>query len=256
MEDFLIFTAVGFCAQLIDGALGMAYGLTATTAWLTLDVPPAHASAATHAAEIFTTAASAGSHLKNKNVDWPLFWKLTPAGMAGGVIGAYVLTGINGKALTPYIFAYLGLMGIFILYRSFKPVQADGLPKAAVAPLGAVGGFVDAVGDGGWGPVVTTTLVGAGEQPRYVIGTVNTAEFFVTVATSVGFLTALLTGRWEEAGDITKHASAVAGLVVGGILAAPLAGYAVRQISQHRLGRIVGILVLGLSAYQIARVMY
>ena len=114
-------------------------------------MPPAHASAATHAAEIFTTAASAGSHLKNKNVDWPLFWKLAPAGMIGGVLGTYVLTGINGKVLTPFIFGYLGLMGIYILYRSFKPAKTKGLKKSAVAPLGAVGGFVDAVGGGGWG---------------------------------------------------------------------------------------------------------
>ncbi len=255
MEDFVIFAVVGFLAQLVDGALGMAYGLTATTVLLSFGVPPAHASAATHAAEVFTTAASSGSHIAHRNVDWALFWRLTPAGMIGGALGAYVLTGIDGRVLTPYIFTYLGLMGGFILYRSFKPVRANNFPPAALPPLGAAGGFVDAVGGGGWGPVVTTTLVGAGEKPRYVVGTVNTAEFFVTIATSAAFVGALVTGRWEDAGDITKHAAAVGGLVAGGILAAPLAGYVVARIQQRRLGQIVGVLIIALALYQISRFM-
>ena len=189
----------------------------------------------------------------HKNVDWRLFWRLAPFGMLGGFLGAYLLTGIDGKNLIPFIFTYLGLMGIFILYRTFRPVRAKKIPLAAVPPLGAAGGFVDAVGGGGWGPIVTTTLVGAGEEPRYVIGTVNTAEFFVTVATSAGFLTALLIGHWEDAGDLTKHAAAVAGLVAGGILAAPLAGYFVKVTPRRNLGLLVGLLILALSGYQAAR---
>ncbi|HUW73001.1 MAG TPA: TSUP family transporter [Methyloceanibacter sp.] len=122
-----------------------------------------------------------------------------------------------------------------------------------VAALGAVGGFVDAVGGGGWGPVVTTTLVGAGGQPRYVIGTVNTAEFLVTAAVSATFIAALLTGHWDDAGDLTENATAMAGLIVGGLLAAPLAGYVVKRISPRMLGIGVGALVLILVAYQTVR---
>ncbi len=123
LEDFLIFLVVGFLAQLVDGALGMAYGVTATTALLSFGVPPAHASAATHAAEVFTTAASGGSHIAHRNVDWRLFWRLAPAGMIGGAIGVYVLTSFDAKALRPLIFVYLGAMGVFILLRLRKPRQ-------------------------------------------------------------------------------------------------------------------------------------
>ena len=121
-DDFLLFLAVGFFAQLVDGSLGMAYGITATTFMLSAGVPPAHASAATHAAEVFTTAASGGSHVMHRNVDWPLFWRLAPAGMIGGAAGAFILTSFVGDAMRPFIFAYLGLMGVYVLFRTLRPV--------------------------------------------------------------------------------------------------------------------------------------
>ncbi|MGZ8406883.1 MAG: sulfite exporter TauE/SafE family protein, partial [Caulobacteraceae bacterium] len=182
-EEFWLFLGVGFLAQIVDGALGMAYGVVSSTVLLAFGVPPATASASVHVAEMFTTAASAGSHVAHKNVDRRLFILLTIGGVIGGVLGAYVLTSIDGKLLKPYIVAYLGLMGCIILWRAFKGVAPKILSSAKwPAPLGLVGGFMDAVGGGGWGPTVTTTIVGAGGDPRRAIGTVNTAEFFVTVA--------------------------------------------------------------------------
>lgn len=253
LEDFLVFLLVGFLAQMVDGALGMAYGVTATTVLLSFGVPPAHASAATHAAEVFTTAASGGSHVANRNVDWRLFWRLAPAGMIGGALGVYVLTGIESNVLRPFIFTYLGLMGVYILVRMRRPIAENAISPRLVPPLGLAGGFLDATGGGGWGPIVTTTLLGAGEKPRYTIGTVNAVEFLVTVTISASFVLALLVGHWEEAGDLFDHAPAVAGLVAGGIVAAPLAGYVVKVVPQRALGLLVGLLIISLSCWQLGK---
>ncbi|MFN3889349.1 MAG: sulfite exporter TauE/SafE family protein [Beijerinckiaceae bacterium] len=252
VEDFLIFLFVGFLAQLVDGALGMAYGVTATTVLLSFGVPPAHASAATHAAEVFTTGASGGSHVAHRNVDWRLFWRLAPAGMAGGALGVFVLTSFDGKALRPFIFTYLGLMGVYILWRMWRPLVEAASPPRALAPLGLAGGFLDATGGGGWGPIVTTTLLGAGQKPRFTIGTVNAVEFLVAVTISASFVIALLTGHWDDAGDLLNHAPAVVGLVAGGVLAAPLAGFIVKIVPPRALGLTVGLLIISLSLWQLA----
>lgn len=250
-SEFFIFAAVGFLAQIVDGALGMAYGVVSSTMLLAFGVSPAAASASAHAAEMFTTAASATSHVSHRNVDWRLFWRLAPAGILGGVLGAYVLTSVDGALLRPYVTGYLTLMGLYILFRAFRARKQVVDPHAAiVAPLGVVGGFVDAAGGGGWGPVVTSSLIGSGAAPRYVIGTVNTVEFFLTTAVSVAFLTALLTGHWEEADGLLGHVWSVAGLIVGGLLAAPLAGFVVRKIPSQRLMLLVGLLVMALAGYQ------
>jgi hypothetical protein len=252
-DDFLLFLAVGFFAQLVDGSLGMAYGITATTFMLSAGVPPAHASAATHAAEVFTTAASGGSHVMHRNVDWPLFWRLAPAGMIGGAAGAFILTSFDGDAMRPFIFAYLGLMGVYVLFRTLRPVARGRFKLSLVPPLGMTGGFFDATGGGGWGPIVTTTLLGAGEKPRFAIGTTNTAEFLVTVTITATFVVAFLTGHWEQDGSFMRHASAVAGLIVGGVAAAPLAGYVVKVAPPRIIGLLVGTLILSLSIYQLIR---
>ncbi len=249
--EFFIFAAVGFFAQIVDGALGMAYGVVSSTMLLSFGVPPAAASASVHAAEMFTTAASATSHVSHRNVNWRLFWRLAPAGIAGGVLGTYVLTAIDGAVLRPFVTLYLGLLGIYILYRAFRIRAAYKEPKTGlVLPLGVAGGFVDAAGGGGWGPIVTSSLIGSGGAPRYVVGTVNTVEFFVTTAVSVAFITALLTGHWAEADGLDKHLWSVAGLVVGGVLAAPLAGFVVRIIPAQRLMVLVGGLVMALAGFQ------
>lgn len=253
MNDFMLFLLVGFLAQLVDGSLGMAYGVISSTVLLSFGVPPATASASVHTAEVFTTAASAGSHAANRNVDWKLFAPLALGGVVGGVIGAFVLTSIDGDVIKPWITGYLGLMGVLILWRAWRGVGERPFPWKLSPPLGLIGGFLDAVGGGGWGPSVTTTLVASGSDPRRSIGTANAAEFFVTSAISATFLAALLTGHWHDADALASHASAVGGLIAGGLLAAPLAGFVVRLAPVRVLTFAVGILVVLVAVYQSAR---
>jgi len=253
MHDFLIFLLVGFLAQSVDGALGMAYGVISSTVLLAFGVPPATASAAVHAAEVFTTAASAGSHTVNKNVNWKLFGPLVAGGVVGGVLGAFVLTSIDGDILKPWITVYLSIMGLVIIWRATKKTRERAFPIKFSGPLGLVGGFFDAIGGGGWGPTVTTTMVGSGQDPRISIGTTNTAEFFVTAAISATFLTALLTGHWDQAEGITSHASSIAGLILGGLIAAPFAGIIARIAPRQVLTYGVGAVVLLSAGYQALR---
>lgn len=250
LQDLIIFGLVGFAAQLVDGALGMAYGVVSATVLLAVGVPPASTSASVHAAKIFTSAASSASHIAHRNVDWKLFWPLSAAGVVGGVAGTYLLTSIDGGVIKPFIVIYLGLMGLIILWRAWKGPRTSGKSGRLVAPLGLVGGFCDAVGGGGWGPTVTSGLIGSGASPRYSVGTVNTAEFVVTVAISSAFVAAMLTGAWTEARDLMQHAAAVAGLVIGGVLAAPLAGYLVKIVPLRPFTWAVGLLVVGLATFQ------
>jgi uncharacterized membrane protein YfcA len=253
MQEFLLFAVVGFLAQAVDGALGMAYGVISSTTLLAFGVSPAHASAAVHAAELFTTAASGSAHLYHRNIDWKLFFRLAPFGILGGCLGAYVLTSIDGGAIKPFVTLYLALIGAWLLIRSFRKVPSKPVPAAVVAPLGAVGGFLDAAGGGGWGPMVTTGLLGAGGTPRYVIGTVNATEFLITLSVSLTFLIALVTGHWEEAGELASNLAAVAGLIVGGLMAAPLAGYIVKALRETALLRLVGVLIVLLAGWQSAQ---
>lgn len=253
MDDFLIFLLVGFLAQIVDGALGMAYGVISSTVLLSFGVPPAVASASVHAAEVFTTAASAGSHAVNKNVNWKLFVPLALGGSIGGGIGAFVLTSIDGDLLRPWITAYLSIMGLVIIWRATKTTRERAFPTKLAGPLGLVGGFFDAIGGGGWGPTVTTTMVGSGQDPRISIGTTNTAEFFVTATISATFLAALLTGHWQQPDGVVNHAMSVVGLIVGGLLAAPLAGIIARIAPRRVLTYGVGAVVLLTAGYQALR---
>lgn len=257
MEDlFILFLLVGFLAQLVDGALGMAYGVVSSSVLLAFGVPPAAASASVHAAELFTTAASAGSHVWHRNVNWHLFARLAPVGIAGGVLGTYVLTSIDGDVLKPWVAGYLGLMGLYILYRGFRGVRpVEHHATAVVVPLGAAGGFMDAIGGGGWGPVVTTGLIGAGGAPRQVIGTVNTVEFLLTAAISAAFVVALLTGHWDEAEGLMSYLWPVLGLILGGLVAAPMAGYVTKLVPARPLTIIVGLLISALAVYQTSRLL-
>lgn len=245
-----MFLLVGLVAQAVDGALGMAYGVISSSVLLALGVPPAVASASVHGAEVFTTSASATSHILHRNVEWRLFAPLAVAGVIGGVLGAYVLTGIEGDVIKPFIVAYLALIGLYILWRGFRDAKPRRLPRWFGAPLGLVGGFFDAVGGGGWGPTVSSAMVGAGQEPRRAIGTVNTAEFFLTVAVSATFVWALVTGHWEDAGEVRNHLTAIAGLVVGGLIAAPFAGLIVKRVPRRALTFAVGGLLILLAGFQ------
>jgi uncharacterized protein len=253
MYEFLLFALIGFFAQAIDGALGMAYGVISSTVLIATGVSPAQASAAIHAAEMFTTAASGGSHLYHRNVDWRLFWRLAPFGVAGGCLGAYVLTSIDGAVARPFVTIYLGAIGIYLMARSFRKFPTRPVPGRIVAPLGLVGGFLDAAGGGGWGPIVTTGLLGAGGAPRYVIGTVSISEFLITTSVSLTFLIAIVTGHWTEAEGLSDMLVPVSGLIIGGLIAAPLSAYIVRYINETLLLRLVGTLIISIAVYQTGR---
>ena len=250
MNEFIVFALIGFLAQIVDGALGMAYGVISSTILVATGIPPAQASAAIHAAEMFTTAASGSSHLYHRNIDWRLFWRLAPFGVVGGCLGAFVLTSVDASVARPFVTIYLGVIGAYLLFRSFRKVPSRPVPTKVVAPLGLVGGFMDAAGGGGWGPIVTTGLLGAGGAPRYVIGTVSISEFLITTSVSLTFLIAILTGHWEEAEGISSMLVPVSGLIIGGLVAAPLAAYVVRYVNETVLLRLIGCLIIAIAAYQ------
>ncbi|HEX2954451.1 MAG TPA: sulfite exporter TauE/SafE family protein [Bacillota bacterium] len=234
----LVFILVGFLAQMIDGALGMAYGVSSTTFLLISGISPVVASASVHTSEVFTTFVSGISHFSLKNVDLKLFKKLVIPGVMGGIVGAYLLTNIPGDAIKPYVNGYLILMGLIILVKAFKPSNPKAVGRLKAWGLGLVGGFFDAIGGGGWGPIVTSSLVASGQQPHLAVGTVNTAEFFVTVAQAATFVTLM---------GVSRHWQAIAGLAIGGVVAAPIAAFGCKKIAPKTLMIIVGLLICFLN---------
>lgn len=235
-SDLLMFVLVGFAAQMIDGALGMAYGLSSTTFLLTLGIAPAPASASVHTAEVFTTGVSGLSHLRFGNVDRSPFKNLVIPGILGGILGAYVLSVFPGDKIKPFVSLYLLLMGLMILRKALKKIEHNDV-RHRLKRLGLTGGFLDAIGGGGWGPIVTSTLVANGHHPRFAIGSVNLAEFFVTVAQAGTFF--LMLGL--------VHRNIILGLILGGILAAPLAAHVCKKLPSRALMGLVGVLIVFLS---------
>ncbi len=244
LNDSMFWNAllVGLLAQIIDGALGMAYGLTSTSFLLATGASPALATASVHMAEVFTTGVSGISHAKFGNVDKKLFLRLLIPGIIGGLLGALLVTQIDGKTLKPFITVYLLLMGVYVLSKAFRKHIATrkGEPKH-VAKLALLGGFVDTSGGGGWGPVVTTTLVGTGHDPRTTIGSVNFAEFFLTLASAASLFILVDETIWHV----------VAGLIIGGLFAAPFAAYACKKFSTRTLLILVGLLISGISLFNL-----
>jgi uncharacterized membrane protein YfcA len=238
------FIAIGFAAQLVDGALGMAFGVICSTLLVSvMGVPPARASAGVHLVEMFTTGASGISHVLHKNVDWKLFAKIAVPGVIGGVLGAYVLSNIDGSVAKPLVMLYLTCVGFYLLYKAltYPTVPKVKDPKVAI-PLGLFGGFMDAAGGGGWGPVVTSNLLIQGSDPRKTIGTVNTAEFFLTLAVSVTFIAHL---------GLEAFTIVTGGLIVGGLLAAPFGGYIVKRIPAKTLLLMVGVVLTATSLFSL-----
>ena len=235
----ILFIILGFCAQLIDGCLGMAYGVFLTTFLTANGVPLVQASSGVHFAEVFTTLASGLAHWRFDNVNWLMFRRLALAGIVGGVLGAYVLTSVNGELLKPWVAIYLLLLGIRLLWKVWHWASGFKSTIRRLIPLGLVAGFCDAVGGGGWGPIVTGTLLARGHTPRKAIGTVNTAEFFVTVAQTATFITFIGLWNWKLIG----------GLIIGGILAAPLAAYLCKKINQKVLMAAVAVLIILTNGY-------
>ncbi|MFN8346117.1 MAG: sulfite exporter TauE/SafE family protein [Spirosomataceae bacterium] len=235
--DLAFYLTVGIAAQLVDGALGMGYGATATSCLLTLGVPPAVSSTSVHLSEMFTTGASAISHFKFKNINKKLFRTLLIPGVIGSVIGAYLLSDvIDGNVIKPYISAYMVVLGCIIVSKGIKKNTVK-KPTKRLGILAVFGGFMDAVGGGGWGPIVTSTLIGRGRDPRYTIGSVNAAEFAVAFASGVTFLLFEGINSWQV----------VLGLMVGGMIAAPLGAYLVNKVNRKPLMVIVGLLVIFLG---------
>jgi len=242
VEQIAVFVAIGFAAQLVDGAMGMAYGLTATSVLLSLGVPPATASASVHAAEMFTTAASGLSHWRFGNLRQSWVWRLVVPGMVGGAAGAYVLSSIPGETVRPFIGAYLMIMGGVILARAFRKMRERREPRRIEA-LGLAGGFLDSIGGGGWGPMVTSTLIGTGANPRQAIGSTSLAEFFVTATISATFFLTIGLELWPI----------ILGLVIGGVIAAPFAAYAAKKLPPRPLMALVGAVIIALSLRELVR---
>ena len=225
-DEFLLLLAIGFLAQMVDGALGMAFGVVSTSAMLAIGLPPAQASALVHTAEVFTTGASAASHIYHRNVDWRLVSRLGIAGVLGAVLGAWVLSNVDATCSAPFVFGYLLLMGVYILLKAVRirdaARRAGGLDARRSA---SSAGFLDASGGGGWGPVATSTLVGSGHAPRQTVGSVNATEFFVTVAAATTFFV-------ELGASPLQH---LVPLVLGGLIAAPFGGWVVKHIPARTL---------------------
>ncbi|HEY6917309.1 MAG TPA: sulfite exporter TauE/SafE family protein [Allosphingosinicella sp.] len=241
--DILPFIAIGFAAQIVDGALGMAFGLISSTLLISIGVPPAVASARVHAVECFTTGVSGISHILHRNVDWRLFARIVIPGVIGGILGAYVLTRIPAGTARPFVLGYLALVAFYLFWRAVRHEHEEKHPKV-VEPLGLVGGFLDAAGGGGWGPIVTSNLLVQGAAPRKVIGTVNTSEFFLTMTVSVTFLATL---------GLEGIGAATIGLLIGGILAAPLGAFAAKWIPPRALLLLVSLVLIATSVYGIYR---
>lgn len=235
-DEFVWYVLAGFAAQLVDGSLGMAYGITASTLLLGLGVPPAAASATVHAAECFTTGASAISHHAFGNVNKVLFRKLLLPAILGAVLGAYILSSMPGDALRPYVAGYLLIMGCVIVLKAFRQFPPRAI-TTHLGPLGFFGAFIDALGGGGWGPIVATTLIVRGSELRITVGSVNAVEFFVTLAASLTFFLTLGLTNWPI----------ILGLALGGVVAAPIGAWASKRIPVKPFMILIGILVIALS---------
>ena len=235
--SFLEFMLMGFVAQFIDGALGMAYGVTAMTFLLSVGVPPVAASASVHSAEVATTLASGLSHLAIGNIDTQLFRRLIIPGMAGAITGAYLLSVATVAYLEVVIAVYLGMMGAIIFWKGLRKMPLFSRSKTHIRMLGFAGGFFDTAGGGGWGSIVSSTLLAKGHVPCAAGGTVSMAEFFVALSASATFFLTIGIFYWKI----------VLGLLSGGLIAAPLAAYSCRKIPPRILMLAAGLLVMGLS---------
>ncbi|MBL7832974.1 MAG: sulfite exporter TauE/SafE family protein [Cyclobacteriaceae bacterium] len=241
--EFFIFVAGGFIAQMIDGSLGMAYGVSASTFLMSFGVSPAAASASIHASEIFTSGVSGLSHLKFQNVNKRLFKHLLIPGVLGAIAGAYILSSFEeyNHILRPIVATYTLILGIVIIVKS-RNIQPKRRKTKNVPALAGFGGFMDSIGGGGWGPIVATTLIARGRNPRYTIGSVNLAEFFVSFASSVTFFLSIGIGYFQI----------IAGLILGGIIAAPIAALLVSKLPVKKMLMVVGVVVIIVSIRLIA----
>lgn len=244
--EIFYFLMAGFVAQMIDGALGMAYGVTATTFLMSVGISPLHATASVHSSEIFTSGVSGYMHIKFGNINSKLFKAVLIPGVIGAALGAWLISELSSfeyyaKMMQPVISVYTAFLGILIIHKALtkrikkKPVRSIGL-------LAWTGGFLDSIGGGGWGPIVNSTLIAAGRHPRYTIGSVNLAEFFVSFASSVVF--AVYVG-------LENYGLVILGLVLGGTIAAPIAAHLAQRLPVKSMMVLVGIVVIIVSLRKI-----
>jgi len=244
-KELLVFFAIGVLAQLVDGTLGMGYGVTSTSFLLTYGVSPLVSSTGVHVAEMFTTGASAISHHKFGNINKKLVRNLLIPGVLGSITGAYLLSDvIDGEVIKPFIAAYMIVLAVIIISKALrKNVLKKKTTKLGI--LATFGGFMDSIGGGGWGPIVTSTLLGRGRHPRYTIGSVNTAEFAVSFASGITFMIFGGIQGWQV----------IIGLILGGVIAAPIAAYMVNKISRKPMMIAVGILIIILSLRTLSKLL-
>lgn len=246
-SDIAPFIVVGLVAQLVDGALGMAFGVISQTMLVSvLGVAPAAASATTHLVEVFTTGASGASHIAHRNVDWALFWRLVPFGVIGGVSGAYLLTSIDASVAKPFVMIYLAGVGIYLFVKAIRMREPRFEDPKTTRPLALVGGFLDAAGGGGWGPVVTSNLLIQGGDPAKIVGTVNTSEFLLSTSISISFLLTL---------GLSAFGAATIGMIIGGVIAAPFGAYLAKRVAPRHLLFAVSVVLVATSAFTIWKAM-
>jgi uncharacterized membrane protein YfcA len=244
--DIFYFILAGFVAQMIDGALGMAYGVTATTFLTSVGISPLFATASVHSSEIFTSGVSGYMHLKFGNINSKLFKAVLIPGVIGAALGAFLITELSeleivAKYLSPAISFYTAILGILILKKALTK-RTKKRPVRRIGLLAWFGGFVDAIGGGGWGPIVNSTLIAAGRHPRYTIGSVNLAEFFVSFASSVVF--AMFAG-------LGNYGLVILGLILGGMIAAPIAAHLAQRLPVKTMMVLVGLVVILVSVRKI-----
>lgn len=236
-DEFFIYMIIGFIAQGIDGAFGMAYGVICSSLLLSFGLPPTITSATVHASECFTIGASALAHHAFGNVSRFLFWKLLLPGILGAIFGAALLSSVNGDQFRPWIASYLMILGMVILIKAFRKTERRAV-TTYIPLLGFVGATLDAIGGGGWGSIVVSNLVARGSHVRFTIGSVNAVEFFVTLAASITFFLTLG----------ISHIPIIAGLACGGVLSAPFGAYLSKHLPLRPFMAIVGLLIISLSA--------
>jgi uncharacterized membrane protein YfcA len=250
MHDFLIFALVGFLAQIVDGSLGMGFGVISSSILLAQGVPPALASASVNAAKLPTTGTAALSHYLHGNLDWNIVRALVVYGAVGGIVGSLLLTSLKGHALAILVNCYLVLMGGIIIYRGVMEIAPRLIKARFTRLIGAAGGLIEGIG-GSWGPIVTTSLLGAGTESRYAIGSGNFSEFAVSVAVFSAFVLWFALGHWGGGSDWRTTALPVLGLIVGGIPAAIFGGYLSKHAPRKPLTIAVGCLALGIAIYRV-----
>lgn len=237
---------VGALAQLVDGALGMGFGLIASSVLIAMGVPPATSSAAVHAAKVFTGGASALSHAWFQNLNWRLFFVLALSGVAGGLIGAYVLGKVNSIWLLAFISIYLAILGVVVLIQTFRLLLPRHINHVGTVAIGSVGGCLDAIGGGGWGSITTLGMVARGIEARYAVGTANAAEFFVAISISAALFAHLDGLPWKQ----------LIALIAGGVVMAPFAAWIAHHLPMKFMAIMVGCAVILLSLFNLWRLVY